>query len=253
MSVTQQDGVLVIGAPRSGTSYTTKILKAHGVDFGSESLDQQEATARGLAGYGEDSMLESMLMVQANASGGGCGHNPPDVLLSLDDSTENIRGALVRDKEGDVIGLKSAGIVYAFPWWWEHILEGWGRWTVVVVVRNPLEVIASYYKMRSVPPAQTLALWKRTYQDIMLWEEMYGRQFKWVEFPSGVGMRSAITHIGLEWDAVKSADAWTPPVGDSGEVPSTFLWFLRFYEVLQKRCRREEGNIITPDLELVTA
>ena len=231
-------GVLVMGCPRSGTSYMTRLLGLHGVDFGSKSLTEGQAAQRGILGYGENDMFEGALMAQHNLSGGGCGHSPSELITELDVDTDELRVGLLDDKlEREVVGLKSANIVYAFPWWYENIFRDWPEcdWTYVVMVRDPLEVIPSYYRMRCVPPAQTLALYKRTYQALMLWEEIYGLNFHWIDYPDGTGIKKLLTYLSIPYDKELMERAWTEPQSDKSQMHETYAWFDLFYESLKKK------------------
>lgn len=227
-----------MGCPRSGTSYMTRVLGLHGVNFGSKSLTEGQAVQRGVLGYGENDAFEGALMAQHNLSGGGCGHSPSELIAALDIDSMSMMQELIDDKEGsEIIGLKSANIVYAFPWWYENIFRDWPGvdWTYVVTIRDPLEIIPSYHRMRCVPPAQTLALYKRTYQDLMLWEEIYGLNMQWVDYPDGTGIYRLLDYLGLEKDDDKLEQAWTAPRAEKSEMHETFAWFDLFYASLRKK------------------
>jgi len=188
------NGVLIMGAPRTGTSFASKCMAAFGADFGQQCWSERKVDPRNqVLGYFEDEVFSEMLRIQIHGSGGYKTLMPPNPMLPLGMPVDQIREILGRDRQ-EPMGLKHTNIVAGFPWWWESVFSEWGKWDVVVTVRHPMDAAKSLEGMKHVPLSQGLALWHTFYTTLMAWDQMYG-PFSWVEYPSAWGMEKAIRKV----------------------------------------------------------
>jgi GT2 family glycosyltransferase len=159
--------IAIAGMHRSGTSMVAHALKLAGVSFGEES-DLFEPTPDNPDGY-----WEHLRFVQLNDEiltrlGGGW-ERPPAVPAGFDDD-ERLRGLKSKAKElvGEFEGKD--------PWAWKDprtslTLDLWGEvvpdLSVVVCLRNPLEVTLSLRRRAMFSYANALELWETYYRRLL--------------------------------------------------------------------------------------
>jgi hypothetical protein len=184
--------ILILGAPRSGTSFTVKAFARIGVDFGEVSMGQHENA--GLFGYGEDVIINNLVAAQIAGSGGTCNGMVPTNIIPLSIGKEDIEREIQRDKSG-IMGVKSPLMAYSLPWWLQNGFEGW---TIAVILRDPVAMALSYHRVNHTPIEYGFSLWKRTYSDLLLWEQIFALDYHWIHFPSMAGFVDVAHSLGLE-------------------------------------------------------
>jgi hypothetical protein len=144
--------IIVLGAPRSGTSMTAGILSRMGVDFGRV----RKPDAENPRGYYEDrDFLKLMMNIFRAADQEAHGFNPPRIadIMAQKSAFDNQIAELIQDRMTQTVspmwGWKATTTTFTIDLFLEHLVNPY----FVVVVRNPLgraDSIVNYTKNKPI-------------------------------------------------------------------------------------------------------
>jgi hypothetical protein len=180
LTATPHGAVCVLGAPRSGTSLTTRVLNVLGVDLGPEDELMPAAEDNNRSGFWEHegiaALNEEILATLGDAPRQRWRHPPPlppgwqgDSRLAA--PRERARAILERSFAiRPLWGWKDPRTSLTLPFWEEALAEAEGVESEVryaICLRHPLDVAASLQARDEMPVEESLALWRRYMSDAL--------------------------------------------------------------------------------------
>jgi len=178
--------VLIMGAPRTGTSLLTSLFEAHGWDIGSRTRDAKDDH--------DPPRFEDPVVVKTN-----------NQLLSWNEMHPMLPGnhiwgevgkegleKMVEDKTEPWV-MKDPGLCLTLSFWKQHFDEC----HIVATLRHPVPMIESLRKLNHFSHRCQPMVWWRYVQNALTWDECYGN-VSWVHFPTLRGLPSAIHRAGGE-------------------------------------------------------
>ena len=181
--------VLVMGAPRTGTSMVTKVLSEHGWDIGDR--------CRNSLAHRDPSCYEDPTMVQTNYQ--IFSSNEAHPMMPCDHVNAAISAEaleiLTEDKKEPWV-IKDPSLSVTYPFWRQHF----PGCHVVATLRHPVPAIESMMKRSHFPHHRFPQVWWRYTHNVFAWGEIYNN-VSWVHFPTLQGMESAVSDSGGQYDS----------------------------------------------------
>jgi len=178
------NGVYITGCPKSGTTGVARVFQEHGLEFGELGPNMENET------------ISSLCEMTLNISG-GIWFLPPAALFRPVELNYDMDEVLAQDlgSDGSLKAIKDPRLCLTYGVLREHLPE----WPFIVVLRHPLAMAKSLENLNKQPITTGLGAWHRFYSDFLLWEEIYGLDTRWVEYPSMQGMEAALGLLGVEY------------------------------------------------------
>lgn len=177
---TPHGAVCVLGAPRSGTSLTTRILNILGVDLGPEDELMAPVAGNNRRGFWEHegiaALNEDVLATLGDAPRQRWRHPPPlpqgwQGDPRLDSHRARARAILERSfSTRPLWGWKDPRTSLTVPLWEEALTRAEGVESEVryaICLRHPLDVAASLQARDEMPAEESLRLWQRYMSDAL--------------------------------------------------------------------------------------
>ena len=214
--------VFILGMSRSGTSALTRVLSLCGCALPSSLKEASDCNPKGFWEPLEAAKLNDEFLVRHDAT-----FTDPTLRLQgewvfaqqeTERYIEQIRAFLGHCPQGRPVLIKDARIIALFDFWLRAALAEEFRVKVIVPVRNPMEVAASWAAQAQIPASLELrqALWLK----YNLLAELHSRQFPRVftEYSSlledwrlQVARISRALDLDLATDAAAEVDAFLTP------------------------------------------
>lgn len=160
----ERDTVLVLGMHRSGTSALTGIFERLGAVQAKTQLPANKANPRG---YGESKklmMFHDRLLKEAGSSWDDWSEFNPSWNKTRRSKAmgEELRSVMAKEYgDAELIVVKDPRICRFATYWTEEVAKAGDHISVVMIVRNPLEVAQSLYERDGMPVARGMMLWLR--------------------------------------------------------------------------------------------
>jgi hypothetical protein len=161
-----KEAVFVIGAPRSGTSCIAGVLEILGVDYGNHLFKADEFNEKG---YFEDELLH-LISREMFAELGISTLYPRIIDWSQESKKEEFKmmaRTTLQKFRGKSFGIKYPDASFVLPVYIESMIELGYTPKLVIVLRNPDEIVESWLKRWGIPAHETYAVISKIYLNII--------------------------------------------------------------------------------------